>query len=354
MPILYRQLSKELLALFFAILLILLTIILSFRLTNLLSAAATGDLPLRAVWQLLYLQSLRFLILLSPLSFILAATLTLGRLYRDHEISALLASGISQTHLLKALLLTALPLSFFLYLLNHHTLPHLYQQQDTLKQQANQQASLLLFTPNTFQQISDHLTLHASAQQQTQLQNILIAHTPPNQPQSLIFAQSGHIDPHTTPPQLHLNNGQRLNWRHLERPETISLDQFQHAQLTLPTPQITPSDRLRNLENHQLSQSPAHQSERQKRHNPALALLIFTLALPLLCQSKPRQSPYHKILPIFLLFSLYLNLLDTLTTLIKKTTLPAYPGSYSLHLLLLALTAYFWHRYHHPKSPRTA
>lgn len=200
MPILYRQLSKELLALFFAILLILLTIILSFRLTNLLSAAATGDLPLRAVWQLLYLQSLRFLILLSPLSFILAATLTLGRLYRDHEISALLASGISQTRLLKALLLTALPLSFFLYLLNHHTLPHLYQQQDTLKQQANQQASLLLFTPNTFQQISDHLTIHASAQQQTQLQNILIAHTPPNQPQSLIFAQSGHIDPHTTPP----------------------------------------------------------------------------------------------------------------------------------------------------------
>ncbi|WP_408633827.1 LptF/LptG family permease [Rappaport israeli] len=156
-----------------------------------------------------------------------------------------------------------------------------------------------------------------------------------------MFAQSGHIDPHTTPPQLHLNNGQRLNWQHLERPETISLDQFQHAQLTLPSPQITASDRLRNLESHQLSQSPAHQSERQKRHNPALALLIFTLALPLLCQSKPRQSPYHKILPIFLLFSLYLNLLDTLTTLIKKTTLPAYPGSYSLHLLLLALTAYF-------------
>lgn len=205
MPILYRQLSKELLALFFAILLILLTIILSFRLTNLLSAAATGDLPLRAVWQLLYLQSLRFLILLSPLSFILAATLTLGRLYRDHEISALLASGISQTHLLKALLLTALPLSFFLYLLNHHTLPHLYQQQDTLKQQANQQASLLLFTPNTFQQISDHLTIHASAQQQTQLQNILIAHTPP-QPTAKphLRPKRTHRPPHhppTAPPQ---------------------------------------------------------------------------------------------------------------------------------------------------------
>ena len=110
MPKIYRALARETLAIFFATLLILLAIILSFRLSNLLASAGRGDIALGAVAQLIAMQALRFLILLAPLSFVLAAMMALGRMHQDLEISALLASGIGYGHQLRALLLTAFPL----------------------------------------------------------------------------------------------------------------------------------------------------------------------------------------------------------------------------------------------------
>ena len=95
MPILYRYLIRETLAVFLATNLILLAILLSFRLSTLLAAAAAGNMALSAVWMLIGLQAVRFLVILMPLAFVLAAVMTLGRLYRDHEISAALACGIA-------------------------------------------------------------------------------------------------------------------------------------------------------------------------------------------------------------------------------------------------------------------
>ena len=92
MPILYRYLIRETLAVFLATNLILLAILLSFRLSTLLAAAAAGNMALSAVWMLIGLQAVRFLVILMPLAFVLAAVMTLGRLYRDHEISAALAA----------------------------------------------------------------------------------------------------------------------------------------------------------------------------------------------------------------------------------------------------------------------
>jgi len=75
MPILYRYLIRETLAVFLATNLILLAILLSFRLSSLLAAAAAGNMALSAVWQLVGLQAVRFLVVLMPIAFVLAAVI---------------------------------------------------------------------------------------------------------------------------------------------------------------------------------------------------------------------------------------------------------------------------------------
>ena len=73
-----RLLRRQLWRYFGAILLILIAILISFRLSNLLSAAAKGDIALSAIVPMIALQMLRFILLLAPIVYVLASALVLG------------------------------------------------------------------------------------------------------------------------------------------------------------------------------------------------------------------------------------------------------------------------------------
>ncbi len=340
-PTLYRYIIRELLAVFFATCFILLAIILSFRLANLLSAAASGEVTLHAVWQLIYLQSIRFLVVLMPLAFVLASALTFGRLYRDHEISAMLAAGIGQTHLLKALIWIASPIALTLAALTLNILPGIYQRQEHVLQQAQQEAGLTLLTPNTFQQIDTGIIAYTSAIKNGLLADFFVS-IDQGQQHSIITSQTGNIQEKTHHRFLHLQDGQRFSWTDGFAASQISIEDFKEGILRMPSAKVVNSNRLRTIPTLELNDSITHQAEWQTRLNPILALCIFTLSLPLLTQIKPRQGRYQKILPIFLLFALYINLLDTFVTMIKKETIAIYPGSYSIHMAVLVLITIMW------------
>ena len=338
MPILYRYIIRETLAVFLATNLILLTILLSFRLSSLLAAAA-GNMALSAVWMLIGLQAVRFLVILMPLAFVLAAVMTLGRLYRDHEISAALACGITPRHQTRALLTCAVPVVLLLLALSMSILPRVYRSQDTLRQQAQQEAGMILFTPNTFRRLDDGTVVHTGAIEGGQLRDFLIARDEPDGGHSLILADYGEMQGDEQQRHLLLHHGRRLAWNANHDPAHTTLFTYQNADLRLPGANTLAANdnRLRNLATSELGTSPEHLSEWQSRSNPAIALLIYALALPLLARSQPRQGRYQKIVPAFIAFALYINLLDLITIAIRKQQIPPLPGSYWLHGAVLAL-----------------
>ena len=346
MPILYRYIIRETLAVFLATNLILLTILLSFRLSSLLAAAAAGNMALSAVWMLIGLQAVRFLVILMPLAFVLAAVMTLGRLYRDHEISAALACGIAPRHQTRALLTCAVPVVLLLLALSMSILPRVYRSQDTLRQQAQQEAGMILFTPNTFRRLDDGTVVHTGAIEGGQLRDFLIARDEPDGGHSLILADYGEMQGDEQQRHLLLHHGRRLAWNANHDPAHTTLFTYQNADLRLPGANTLAANdnRLRNLATSELGTSPEHLSEWQSRSNPAVALLIYALALPLLARSQPRQGRYQKIVPAFIAFALYINLLDLITIAIRKQQIPPLPGSYWLHGAVLATILALWHR----------
>ena len=346
MPILYRYLIRETLAVFLATNLILLAILLSFRLSTLLAAAA-GNMALSAVWMLIGLQAVRFLVILMPLAFVLAAVMTLGRLYRDHEISAALACGIAPRHQTRALLLCAIPIGLLLLALSMSVLPRVYRSQDALRQQAQQEAGMILFTPNTFRRLDDGTIVHTGAIEGGQLRDFFIARDEPDGGHSIILAERGEMQGDEQQRHLLLHDGRRLAWNATHDPAHTTLFTYQHADLRLPganTLAAANDNRLRNLATSELGTSPEHLGEWQSRSNPAVALLIYALALPLLARSQPRQGRYQKIVPAFIAFALYINLLDLITIAIRKQQIPPLPGSYWLHGAVLALILALWHK----------
>ena len=348
MPILYRYLIRETLAVFLATNLILLAILLSFRLSSLLAAAAAGNMALSAVWQLVGLQAVRFLVVLMPIAFVLAAVMTLGRLYRDQEISAVLACGIAPKHQTRALILCAAPICLLLLILSLTILPGVYRGQEGLRQQAQQEAGMILFTPNTFRRLDDGTVVHTGAIEGGQLRDFFIARDEPDGGHSLILAANGEMQGDEQQRHLLLHHGRRLAWNANHDPAHTTLFTYQNADLRLPganTLAASSDNRLRNLPTRELGSSPEHLSEWQSRSNPAVALLIYALALPLLARSQPRQGRYQKIVPAFIAFALYINLLDLATVAIRKRQLAPLPGSYWLHGAVLALILAAWHRH---------
>ena len=86
-----RYLAREIGLTLLATTLALMAIILSHRLAIYLSKVANGLLSRDSIFLLLGLQAIELLVIFLPLAFLLSIMLTLGRLYRDHEMAALAA-----------------------------------------------------------------------------------------------------------------------------------------------------------------------------------------------------------------------------------------------------------------------
>ena len=104
MNLIRRYLRREILSTFAAVLIVLISILLVQRLAFYLNQVLDGTLSQSAVFSLLGLQVVRFITELLPLSFLLASILAFGRLYKDSEMTAMYALGVSVSSVYRVLL----------------------------------------------------------------------------------------------------------------------------------------------------------------------------------------------------------------------------------------------------------
>ncbi|HLQ24536.1 MAG TPA: LPS export ABC transporter permease LptF [Acidiferrobacterales bacterium] len=100
----YREVSQT--SLIVTVVFVVLYVVIS--LVNLLAKAATGQLPVHIIFVLLGLQTVKNLSLILPLVIFIAILMTLGRWYRDSEMTVLAACGISLLHFLRPTWVVAL------------------------------------------------------------------------------------------------------------------------------------------------------------------------------------------------------------------------------------------------------
>jgi len=103
-----RYLAKETALTVAAVTGVLMLILLSNRFAVLLGDAAAGRLPRDTVFTLLGLASINYFIVVLPVSLFLAVMLALGRLYRDSEMTTLMACGVGPAQVYRPLVAIAL------------------------------------------------------------------------------------------------------------------------------------------------------------------------------------------------------------------------------------------------------
>jgi lipopolysaccharide export system permease protein len=342
-----RYLSKEVALTFLAALLVLLVMVLSNKFAEYLNKAANGLLAQNAIWLLLGLQAIRFLVLLLPASFLLSIMLSLGRLYRDSEMTALTACGAGPGTLYRPLFSLAVPLALVLLVLSLYLVPRCVQWQLALQARAQQDAELSVFTPGTFRQLGGGkyvVYTGALAEDGKQLRQVFIRSLEKDG-MAITVSKRGYqyIEPQSGERYIVLEDGNRYQGI----PGHSDLQELRFQRLAVPVdaiPAESVSSRQEAVPTVWLwnSATPADRAELQARFSGPVSLLLFTFLGPLLAHARPREGRYGRVVGAVLIYTIYVNLLKVGEAWLATGKVWPVLGLWWVHGLLALVGVGFW------------
>jgi lipopolysaccharide export system permease protein len=348
--VLDRYLVKEVTQALFASTSVLVLIIFGHQGVRLLSEATEGRLPAESILPLLVLGGIDSLILLLPLSLLLAVMMTMGRLYRDHEMSALSACGISYGRLCRSVMLAAVPVAAVLAVLALLVSPWTARLADQIRSALESVAPLTGITPGRFIETGDENLVFfvGRVNEEHRLIEEVFIHSLQDGRTILETAARAtqSIDPLSGDRLVLLRDGHRYEGL----PGAADFRVLSFARHTVRIPLQRPAmaveadSEARPTVALWGAAKPEAMAELQRRVSvPISAILLALLALPL-SHSAPRQGRYGKLAIGIAIYIVYANLGQIVVSMVERGVLPASLGIWWVHLALLTLIAFLFMR----------
>lgn len=351
--IIFRYLVREVYGMLLACTGVLLLLLISNQFIHYLRQAAAGILPLYSVLQLASLQMPLLLGILMPLGLYLGILIAYGRLYTDREMVVLFSCGFSKKQLLGRTLGFSAVVCVIIALLTTLIQPKMEVYKRHIVADAAAASPLERATENQFMPLADgKLVFYTQdlSRDHKQLQQVFAAQRAEDASGwNIIVAERGEqrIDPQTRDRFLELQDG----YRYIGMP---GADNFQAVQYKTYGIRIEKSNVSKELPPEALSTGTLW--EQRHGHRPLQAELQWRLALPLsgmilallavaLSEVDPRQGRYAQLVPAFLLYILYINLLLVSRSWLEKGQISSGIGLWWVHGLMLLITAFLLWRF---------
>lgn len=336
-----RYIAREILLTLIAVLFVLLAIFMSNRLVRYLADATTGGLSHELVLSMLALKTLSTLTIILPIAFFIAILLAFSRLYKDSEMTAMVACGVNMSWIYRAVMVLALIVAGVVGFIAIQAAPwaeeKIYQISDDF--QARPVVSGLApgrFTGGGgegvlyFQRLADD----GQSMEQVFIQQQRGAG------QIVLVAERGyrHQDDEGRL-LLVFENGHR--YEGMPGMADFRIIEFEQHAVRLDPPDVSPSfRRQRALPTAELigSSDVANIAELQWRISmPISVLLLALLAVPL-SRTSPRQGRYAKLFVAILVYLVYNNLMGMANTWIANGVIPPWLGMWWVHVGMLVGT----------------
>lgn len=338
-----RYLLRETGLAWLAVVTVLLLIMVATRFASVLNFAAKGVIPADLLFRVAMLSSLRYLMVLMPVSLLLAVMLALGRLYSDNEIAAMGGCGVSLARLYRPIALLALLLATMTAVLSFQIGPWAGRRADYLVKHSQKLLQMAPFDPGKFQPVGGGRAVFytASADGTRGHFGTVFAQIAGRDGESTVVAQGGAqgLDPTTGARMVTLRNGYRYSG--VPGESDVEVAHFKALKLRLKPPPFRYVNNQLQLESTRrllASNSPASQAELQARVAAPLSVLILALlALPL-SHLRPRQGRYSKIVLGIVAYLIYANLIGFGQIWLAQGRLPAWVGLWWVHGLALLMT----------------
>jgi lipopolysaccharide export system permease protein len=330
---------REVIQTWFAVTAVLLFILLTNQFAKVLGKAATGELPRDAVLMLLGLTSLQYLTVLVPVALLLAIMLGLGRMYRDSEMTAMLACGIGPVHLYRPLILLASVLAMIIGWLAMVVTPWSIRTAEIMRYSVQESVEFGSLEAGRFHTDRGNRTVFfaGGVADDGMLENVFIQRRNGDSLEVSV-AQGGRLTPAD-------ENGWRTMLLYQGRrysgvPGTLQFDMMEFAEEGIPIRPVTglvdlSSPEMLSFTDLVSSNDPMLAAEFQWRLSAPISIFVLTfLAVPL-ARTGPREGRYGKILIAILVYIFYTNILGSGKAWLENGRVPTELGLLWVHGLMV-------------------
>lgn len=342
--IIFKYLNKQLLVSALSITLILMLVLVSSRFIKYIGEVADGGIALKFLFSLLLFRLPDMVLMVLPVSLLLAILLVFGRMYLDNEIPVFASTGISIKKLTLYSMGTVALISLLAGYLSLFVVPWGLRQVDQLFVANANRTAFDTLLPGRFVPLGPQgrlLYAETLSDDHKVMKGVFIAQEKSNKnEESQIAAQEGYLEINQQPYSkfLILHNGYRYDGS----PGNFDFrrTQFDSLGIKLPTPASEEiANSTRGLPSKDLLQANGLKeiAELQWRISlPLLVPIIALLGIPL-SRINPRQGRYTFLLPAILFYVAYIALLSSMKTAVENGSISPWLGLWWVHLLFLSL-----------------
>ena len=351
---------RELARSFGATLVVILTIVITMMLIRTLGLAAGGSVAPEDVVLLLGYVALGHLPTMLGLSLFIAVVVTLGRMYRDSEMTIWFASGLGLSRFVRPVLGMAWPVLLVAGALLLFVWPWGNRSSAELRSRYEQRSDLSRVAPGVFQASRDGsrvFFVDRASQAGADGHNVFVlTRQPPIE--SVVSARSGQLLAEGDDRVLQLDLGQRNEVDSRSGIRTLSsFEQYRVVvgETAVRSAQAAPAKTLGTLALMQQAQqaSPRHQAELAWRFGLLLACANLLLLGVGLAATQPRRASNWNLLVALLSFVVYFNLINLSQAWIASGRFGMGTTMLALHggALAAALLLIWWRDYAAVRRP---
>ncbi len=334
-----RMMGIEVLKTLVAILLVLVTIIVSRKFLGVLDKAIEGELSGDTIFTLLGLKTLSSTAILIPAASFMAILTVLGRLYRDQEMSAFASAGVGMRRTLRALAWILIPLSLVSAWMSLSVMPWSERQAQILMKRDQRTADIRGFRPGRFNEFSQgDVVLYAEQLASDNSLNRVFVQSRQKDVIGIVLASHGQLE-------LNENNEHVVILREGKRYQGIPgqanfvISEFSEHGVRLESADNDVAELKREAEDTLTlwrSHTPRELAELQKRLAAPCGLLFLGLLSIPLAQMAPRGGVYGNVFMAFVVYIIFENFQKITQGLLMTGKIPL-GISYTLPYIILLL-----------------
>lgn len=335
-----RYIAREILLTLLAVLAVLLVIFVSNRFIRYLAEVSGGAIDAGAVLAIVGLKTLGAMVIILPLGLFMAVLLAFSRLYKDSEMTALTACGVTVARIYRPVLALALAVAAAVAAVSFYAAPWAEERSYQIRDAQQMRAVLAGVAPGRFAQFggSKEVFYFQRLSRDGQTMYGVFARQRRGGEETVLSAERGYSRFDDAGRQyLVFENGFR--YEGTPGAADFRIIEFREHSLRMEQREVRPAFRKqRALTTAALlaSDETVDVAELQWRISMPLSVLVLALLAVPLSRTSPRQGKYAKLFIAVLVYLLYNNLMGLASTWVGRGILPPLVGIWWVHLLMLA------------------
>ena len=340
--VLDRYLVTEILKTMFSILLVLTLIVVVHNFTQLMEKGAAGSISHEVIFTLLGLELTKEMGLLLPPTFFFGVLMTLGRMYRDSEMTALFAGGVGRMRIFRAYAWVIVPIILLTSGMTLMAKPWAHKLLKEIESEQDESADVLNISAGKFNESSKGdliFYLEELSQERTLMRNIFVQHRDQSG-LGIVRASKGYqyTDNQSGDVFIVMQDGYRYDGEPGNHDYRISRFEKYGVRISeSDESQVQMVPKLRTSMELLTSDQLMDKVELQLRLSAPLAVLVFAVLSIPLSRASPRQGMAGRMVLALLVYFFFSNLQALSGSWMLSGVTPYWLGRWWVHLLMLAL-----------------